>query len=70
MEKVDRSNRKWSSYLSGVGGELLGRAVYRCRCGAVVSSSWWNPCIFWVKIKYEFGGTYLQQLIKERLHLI
>ena len=24
MEKVDRSNRKWSSYLSGVGGELLG----------------------------------------------
>ena len=25
---------------------------------------------FWVKIKYEFGGTYLQQLIEERLPLI
>ena len=46
------------------------RAVYRFGCGVVVSSSWWNSCIFWVKIKYEFGGTYLQQLIKERLHLI
>ena len=46
------------------------RAVYRFGCGAVVSSSWWNSCIFWVKIKYEFGGTHLQQLIKERLHLI
>ena len=46
------------------------RAVYRFGCGVVVSSSWWNSCLFWVKIKYEFGGTYLQQLIKERLHLI
>ena len=46
------------------------RAVYRFGCGVVVSSSWWNSCIFWVNKKKEFGGTYLQQLIKERLHLI
>ena len=46
------------------------RAVYRFGCGAVVSSSWRNSCIFWAKIKYEFGGTYLKQIIKERLQSI
>ena len=51
-------------------GNFFGRAVYRFGRGVVVSSSWWNSCIFWPKIKYEFGGTYLQQLIKEMLQLI
>ena len=29
------------------------RAVYRFGCGAVVSSSWWNSYIFWVKATYQ-----------------
>ena len=38
------------------------RAVYRFGCGAVVSSSWRNSCIFWAKLKYEFGESYLKQI--------
>ena len=34
------------------------KAVYRSCCGSVMSSSWWNSCIFWIKIKYEFKATY------------
>ena len=29
------------------------RAVYSFGCGAVVSSSWWNSYIFWVKATYQ-----------------
>ena len=45
----------------GIHQNRVTRAVYRFGCGAVVSSSWWNSCIFWVKIQYES---------KERLQLI
>ena len=42
---------------------LYCRAVYRFGCGAVESSSWWNSRIFWVKMKYAFGGIFYLFLI-------
>ena len=32
------------------------RAVYRFSCGVVVSSSWWNSCIYNLNPEVDVGG--------------